>query len=288
MNKKQIQQELTELMVLKSLTQSYAEIASSRMMKTRDSVLRNRNFLEAINDIFKEVRNSYKEEVVKLARKRNLKSGEKITFLSHNGKTVAVLLSSNSGLYGEIVQKTFDLFLRAVQEEDVEATIVGRLGLSLFQEAAPNRPYTFFDFPDSGVNKEDLAALMKHVVQYEEIRVYYGKFQTVISQVPTMYNISAEVSLYNEEEETKKTPYLFEPSLEAILMFFEEEIFGSIFEQSLRESELAKHASRMLAMDQAGERITKRYKRAKIIALKISHQTENKKQLNALTSILNR
>ena len=82
--------------------------------------------------------------------------------------------------------------------------------------------------------------------------------------------------------------YIFEPSLEKILMFFETEIFASLFEQSVSESELAKSASRVLAMDKAAANVRKYLENLRMEKLVMQHKVINKRQLNSLSSILMR
>jgi ATP synthase F1 gamma subunit len=278
-----INTQIADLTTLQTLTRVYGKVASTRMRKTRDSVLASRRFLEAIDSIFHQVRSSYAREVMALVKGRRGKKPEKITFLAHNGKTVALLLSANTGLYGDIVQRTFDLFIKEVREKGSEATIVGRLGLSLFLETEPNRPYTYFDLPDNKIDREQLAKVTRHLVPYEEIHVYYGKFQNVVNQIPTRFNIAAEMPAAEKPGEAH-VKYLFEPSLEEILMFFETEIFASVFEQSVRESQLAKFAARNMAMDKAGENIKKELEKVRLQKLRLRHVVDNRKQLNSLAS----
>jgi len=283
---KSIKQEVIELETLRNLVRAYEEIASLRMKKTRDSVLYNRAYQESINGIFEEVRTSYVREARAILNKKG-KRASKLTFLAHNGKTVAVLISANTGLYGEIVKKTFDMFVKEVRNKGSEATIIGRHGLSLFIGALPNTPYTYFDLPDTGVNSDDLAQIIRHIVQYEQIHVFHGKFYSVIKQEAEELTISAEISLKEDAAKLElKQTYLFEPSLEDILMFFETEIFGSMFEQIVRESQLAKYASRVLAMDRADVNIKDRLGKLNMLGLRAGHSKVNKKQLGSLTSTL--
>ncbi|OGM12666.1 hypothetical protein A3A76_04495 [Candidatus Woesebacteria bacterium RIFCSPLOWO2_01_FULL_39_23] len=277
-----IKDRLNEVQTLQGLVSAYEEISSIRMKKTRDSVLTNRSFQDEIDEIFDQLRMSYVREIANLAKKSN-KRGENITFLPHNGKTVAVLLSANTGLYGDIVGKTFQLFLSEARKGDNEITIVGRHGLSLFLSEAVGRPYTFFEFPDYGENKSQLAEIIKHVVQYEEIHVYYGKFKNVITQDATEFSVSAEITKLSKTTE-KPVAYLFEPSLEKILIFFETEIFASLFEQAVKESQLAKFASRFLAMDRARGNIDIELKKLQFENIRIAHNIINRKQLNTLSS----
>lgn len=283
MDKKTITKQISDLQVLESLTNAYAEISSSRMKKTRDSVVLSREFLAEIQSIFKELQSSYRREFINLARKN--KKGEKITFLAHNGRKVAVFLSSNTGLYGNLTKKVFKLFKDDIEKEHMEATIVGKLGLSLFLESVNSASYSYFELPDYGFDRDKMAELIRHLVQYEEIHIYYGKFSTIVNQEAEKIVISAQSQITNDAK-GKTTKYLFEPSLEEILMYFETEMFSSVFEQVINESQLAKFASRMLAMDQAQEKVKQSLGTARLENSKLNHYMANKKQGEYLSSIL--
>jgi ATP synthase F1 gamma subunit len=281
-----IVRDMNELKTLQVVTRAYTEIAAVRMRKTRNSVLLNREFVTALDDVFADVRASYTQEVVRLATGRRGEEG--ITFLAHNGKTVAVLLSANTGLYGDIIEKTFRLFLEELKRNpaNIEVAIVGRLGLTLFQSEMPQTPYTFFEVPDTNITPASLAQLISHIVQYEEIRVYYPTFQSAIRQIPSRYTISAETPLSElQEKGGRKSKYLFEPSLRDILVFFEREIFASLMDQSVREAQLAKYASRIMTLDRSGENIKTSLKELGLNKLKAEHRIRNRKQLESINSV---
>src|SRR3990172_5735351 len=232
---KQIKAVLSELQLLGEVALAFSQISSTRRTRVRGEVLSSREFQFSLHGIFEEVLASY---ALESSRRAGTSEGKKITFLAHNGKTVAVFLSANTGLYGDIVNRTFELFADDVRKtQDMEVAIIGKLGLSLFIEAFPGKPYTFFELTDYGKDPEQLAIIIKHIVQYERVQIYYGKYENVVKQVPTKYDISAEVPI---EGETSKdvTKYIFEPSLPAILGFFESELFTSLFDHSVFESQL--------------------------------------------------
>ncbi len=285
-NNKEILSVGTELELLEVITRAYAEIASLRMKKTRDFVLNARNYLQKLQELFDDIRFSYVEEVARLVRKKGSKGKEEITFLSHNGKSVVVLLSANTGLYGDIVRKTFHLFLEEVSKNESEVTIIGKQGLLLFQSFQPKVSYTYFDLPDHGFTEEAVSKIIRHIVKYKEIRLFYGQFQNLLVQQPVKEIVSAQLDAELKESGVKRQKYIFEPSLEKILLFFETEMFASLFEQSVRESQLAKFASRILAMDQASENIKnerRRVQKERLIAL---HNIANKRQLNGLPAVM--
>jgi F0F1-type ATP synthase gamma subunit len=108
-----------------------------------------------------------------------------------------------------------------------------------------------------------------------------------LDQKPTRFEISAQTLLTDVTtgEEKKARDYVFEPHLERILQFFETEIFAGLFEQTVRESQLSKYASRILAMDTAQGNIGEVLAKTSLVELKIEHRDKNSKQLNQLASV---
>lgn len=281
---KQITKILEELKLLGEVSLAFSQISSSRMKKVRGLVLSSRDFQFSIHDIFEEVLASYAREVSKYKNLKKDAKGNHVTFLSHNGKTVALFISANTGLYGDIVNRTFELFKNDIKGQDVEVAIIGKLGLSMFQEAFPGRPHTYFDLSDSDRDNGNLRKIIDHIVQYDRVQIYYGKYENVVRQVPSKYDISAEVPIEGEVEK-EVTKYIFEPSLTDLLSFFETELFTSLFDHSVYESQLAKYASRMISMDSASQKIEQKIKETTLDSLRSLHASTNRKQQNALTSV---
>lgn len=267
--------DIKELSALKEMAAAYAEIAALRMNKKREVVLYTRQFLAELDKLFGDIRNAY----VRMYRKHDAGA----TLLSHNGKTVAVLLSANTKLYGDLIKRTYDVFVDDVINQKSEATILGRAGMQIFETEHPHHPCTYFDFPDEAIDRQALAKVMKHLVPYEQIHVYYGKFVNVLRQEPDKYTIAASLSIADDPD-IRVTPYLFEPTIEAILQYFEGQIFGTMMTQAVAEAQLGKYAARLTAMDRAGVRITEKLKKAKQQALMEKHYWLNKKMIDGLTA----
>jgi len=272
--KKGLEAELENLFSLTGMVEAYQEIAAERIRKTRNSVLKSRSYLSEINTIFQQVKSSYKNDLEKLSKKGS--------FIEKNGKTLSVFISANTGLYGDIVQKTFDLFLSEIKDQKTEAVIIGKLGLILFEKEKLNTPYTYFDLPDQNIDSKALREIAVFLLKYQKIRVFYSQFQSIIKQEPAASDISGNLI---EEESKEVIKYLFEPSLEEILTFFESEIFSSLFEQTVRDTQLAKFGSRLITLTQATENIKKRLKNVTIEKERIRHSDNNKKQLQTLLSM---
>jgi len=279
-SKIQIKAETDGLNSLKGLVEVYVEVASSRMQKVRNAVLQSRQFLEGLLEVFKRVKAA------------SVTSSETITInRSRNGKTVAVFVSANSGLYGDIVDRTFEIFSRAVTKENPDLVILGKLGLKMMNDELPGRLYNYYDFSDEGVDIDSFQMIMRYLLQFEKILVFYGKFKTIMNQEPVMTSVSGDAEIavtdvvVGPETQKRAKMYLFEPSLEEIAKVFNGEILASIFEQTLHESQLAKFASRMLALDTSEENIDKRLAKIRLEEVRLEHKIQNKKQLSTMSGL---
>ena len=259
---------------LKMIMETYQEIAASRMQRVRTSVVSSRDFLLGINNIFQQVKSSYKITEVK---KR---------FTKYNGKTLFIFISANTGLYGDIVRRTFELFAKELRKSlsaQDDVAIIGRIGLSLFHEEFTKKTFMYFELSDDKVDLDALKKIIPHLVEYEKVLVFYGQFQSIISSQPIITSIPGNILPMSRGTLTIK--YVFEPSLEKVMAFFEQQISGSIFEQTVYESQLAKFSSRMVTLDKATETIENELKQMIIQKERIKHQTINKEQNQRLASM---
>lgn len=284
LNNKEISEEIQRLSTFNILVETYEEIAATRMRRIRASVLRSRDFITELGGIFTELKANYKHQVEELIKhKKQPKSGP--TFRKHNGKTLVILLSANTGLYGAILQTTVNAFLQYVNAHPCDIAIIGRYGKTAFENLNPGKQFLYFDLPDQSFSTEDTRNILASILVYSNIYVFHGKFVSIVRQEPEMAAISAE-QVTGDGMNPSTVRYVFEPSLEEILVFFEEQILASVFEQSIHESELAKFASRMVTLDQATENIKQRVKQVELMKRLIRHRTLNKKQQDSLNAIM--
>jgi ATP synthase F1 gamma subunit len=286
-----IQEELAALNSLKELAQSYEEIAVLRMQKIRDSVIKTRDFLSDLSDVFVDLKASYQREVGDILTQRK-KGGRALPPLLHKtGKTLLVYLSSNGRLYGSVTQKTYKLFIQDLKKDlykNSDLLVIGKAGKVMLENSGLGKPFEYFEIPDTSVDIEHIRQLTKKFLQYEKVYVYYGKFTNVVSQSPISTSITGEDIF--ETEVAAPTPradrFIFEPTLEKIFYFFETQIMANLFSQTLLENQLARHASRVDAMEEAlihieGENIRLNRERTKF-----RHSQQSRKQLETISGIV--
>ena len=282
-SKKELETEIQYLNTLKNIMETYEEIAASSMQKIRGSVLQRRDFVFEINSIFQHVKQSYKKQVERLMKLKKVKDPSRLNFINRNGKTLYILVSANTGLYGEVIIRTYDTFVETYKKQKADVAIIGLLGLQRFKQDFPKDHYTYFDFPDIKIGEENLKKTILFLIEYQEVIVFYEQFINVVTQEPIATNISGDALPW--EQSGPEIKYFFEPNLEKVLGFFEKEIFAAIFEQTLFESQLAKFASRMVSLDSAAQNTRRKLKQTLFLLDKIKHRTMNKKQIEGLTGL---
>lgn len=307
-NKKLIISEIELTHSFKMLSQAYEEIAVIKMHRIRGSVLLIREFLDDLSKVFHELRVSYQRRISKV-RGHKKKKLQVMTFttLAKNGKSVAVLLSPNGKLYGDIPQKVYNLFIQDILKSYIDIVIVGRIGKALYDQSDVKRSYQYFEIPDSETQLPSLIDLISYIMKYEKVQVYYGRFLNIVNQLPTGTSISGDQiskdqSLINPDENSvnraqpqfnrgqnseveEVPPYLFEPTLDTIYSFFETQIFTSLFKQAVHESHLAQLGSRIHAMEDVLSNIDKTLNNLKRQSNKIKREFLAKKQHDTFAGI---
>lgn len=285
LNKQTVQIEINLVQTLQQFAQAYEEVSVVRMQRVRSSVLTNRAFSEKLNEIFTDVKSSYRNEILQLMEKNKKKLKNKMSITAKTKTSVNVLVSANTKLHGDIIKKSFNLFVQNSKNASDDLVIVGRVGRDLYEQQASKRFYTYFDLPETNIKTEDIKPLISFLIQYEKVNVFYGRFTNVIQQIPTATNVTGETPLEQALPPEKRVRYFFEPSLERVLLFFENEVFGSLVLQTVHEGELARLASRITAMEDALVNINKTRGLLNAEERRIKRLNQNKKQIESISGI---
>jgi F0F1-type ATP synthase gamma subunit len=238
--------------------------------------------------VYQEVKRAYEHEIEIFASSKKSRAKQNV-FVKRPRRAAIAFLSANTSLYGEIISKTFSVFMEEVKKEEADVVVVGRVGRTLFEEAMPNKKFIYFDFPDTAIAPENLKAIATYLNQYEKVIIFHGRFRSIVSQEVAVSSVSGDtLEIEQKTEEEKKgeyAKYLFEPALETIIIFFETEIFGSLLEQVFHESRLAKLASRMILLDRAAVNVEGALKKMKFRKQQMQHRVLNQKQVNLLSGV---
>lgn len=278
-SKNAVVEEQTFLRTLKTIATAYQEISVMKMKETRTSIEHSRLFVNRLKEIFESLRFSFP-----VIKKREDE---------HKTKDVAkVLISANSKFHGDILRRIFQEFIK---DKDTKGDIfvVGRIGKDFLHEYNALLKYKYFDIPDNSISIQDLKPLITDLVQYTTVHVYYAQFKTVVQQevisteIPSIYTLLEEEEKLEKNNKTdEKVPlFLFEPSGEVIAEFLNDNTTISLMRQTLYETQLARYASRIKAMDALLRNIEDDQKKLKREKIKIQRGTSGKKQQERLSGI---
>ncbi len=280
-----LKQEMRLVKSFESLATAYQEISIYKMRLTRASILKNREFLEHLSEIFFDVRMSYMS-ILELLLRHHQKNGViQFAGVQKNGKQVDILVTANTKLYGNIVNHVFDSFEREIQTHTSDLFIMGKVGKSLFDNLQSGRDYYYFEISDTDSTAESLAPIISKILPYEKVVVYYGKYVNVLTQTPVAVSISGDKPIEPPETPTHDFKFLFEPDLEEILHFFQSQVFTSLFNQSIHEGELARHASRITSMEETLKHIEEVFGKLNKKEKQLASDQIDKKQQEVLAGI---
>ena len=214
-HKKNIQTEIDFNHAFRYITQAYEEIAVMKMRKVRNSVLATRDYLSRLAEVFYELKLE-KDKINKNKIKAALKDKQlSIAQLANRleiddssnkiKRTASVLLSANTSLYGDLIDRIFKLFIQNVSHDNSDIFIVGRLGKRLYDQYENKKPYLYFEIPDFDINLNELKPIIFNLVKYKKITVYHGKFESILNQKVVASSISGDQpSAFMEEVKAAK------------------------------------------------------------------------------------
>lgn len=281
--------QIEDLTNIREIIGASEEIASMKMRTIRNRVLQSRDVNDDLAEIYREVTISYKNQILSLLKSANPllvdpQATNNLSLKRGNGKLAVVFLSANSGFFAKILEKTYHEFISYLEQHDATPIIIGEYGKKLFTNDYPNREFVYYPFAEGKSNEQSLLTISKELSEYANVIIFYARFESMAEQNVATLDVLGEGKPLSDQA-IQVTHYLFEPSLEKIIAFFEGEIFAGIIQQTVTESELARYASRITTLDIARENISNKLKTINLERRFATHRIMNKKQTEAITGI---
>lgn len=236
---------------LKYIAQSYTEISARKLKEIRRDVERNRSFFDELSNLYRAIK-------VVAAEKYHIFAGK-------NGKTAIVLITSNFRFYGTLNAKLVEFFVKETASRPADIFVIGKSGADLLSSHTFPAFLTFLTFRKDLPSNEELKPFVAKLAPYKQVLLFYPQFQSILVQNPVVKDITESQNVKQptpikrqnlldailSKHHTWTDDYMFEPSIEKILEFFDTQMITLLVEEAFLESELAKTAARLVAMDQA-------------------------------------
>ena len=277
---KEIEENLEIISTIKNIASTYQDIADLRMKQIREKVLKNRELFRELFNTYQRIKSGYSSSLKnKWARK------EKTSFRQPKKERVIVFSSANQFFYGALILNIWKEVQRYLEKNKADLVVVGRTGKYLAEGSGFGNKMFYFELNDVKPEEKRIGEILEFIKNYKKIIVFHGRYEKVLSQRPVMNEISGRLPSENKFE--KVYSYLFEPSPEVILEFFETEIIAALFNQTILEHQLSRYASRVIAMYKATENVKKMRQKLSIVKNKLKRQKLNKKQIEKFSVLLN-
>lgn len=270
---RKIKKKLKAISVIEIIASAYQEISKKEMNRIREMTLKNREFIEELSKIYFEAEKAYFFQK-KFEKKQKKKKKEEDTFSSKKGK-VAIFFSANARFYGTLILSIWQETLKYLNQNKADLIIIGEIGKYLAGKKNLPSKVHYFNLDDEDPKEEEVRKIVSFIKDYSEIKIFHGKFKTILSQEIAQTDISGEVS---GKEAGEISAYLFEPSPEAVLDFFKTELISAFFAQAFLEHRLSRHATRMVKMYQTRDRAKERREKLRMQEKKLKWQNFDRKQ----------
>ncbi len=227
---------------LKSLAESYTEIASIKLKHIRNDVERNRAFFDELTKVYAHVKNLAIKEKVKL----NFKTKD----------TVSIIMTSNYRFYGNINTKLSEVYYAETKRYKTDKVIIGKTGQEYLRHSSDMSTANFVVFNSDMPNEVELQNLANFIQPYSRVLIYYSQLKSVLVQLPVIKDITQSGNSVNQSDKAgtglpDDLGFILEPEISEMLVFFDTQINAILLQEAFLEAELSRTAARLISMDQA-------------------------------------
>lgn len=267
---KEIRRNLQAIKIIKNLANIYQEIANLRMQKIRERVLKTRSVLQELLKTYERIKTAYLFSLQK--QKRHHRTSE------HKKGEVVVFLSANESFYGRLIFDIWQEVQKYIKEREATLVVVGKMGKYFAERAGLGNRMFYFDLDDAKIEEEKIRKIFDFIKNYKKVVVIHGEYKKIGQQVPKISEISGMEYSHAQQGKIGEN-YLFEPSPEAVLNYFENEILLIFFSQTIFEHQLARYSARLIAMFEAVERGKELQKKYERLEKRLKREIINKRQI---------
>jgi len=214
--------------------------------------------------------------------------GEDISIVikKNTKQRAAVLISSDRGLYGNAFDAVSNRFYQYLSGKKVDAFVVGNVGDEIMKASRPAVKYQTVK-----TDERSLAELWKSLAEYQEINIYFLRYDSLAKQSADTVRISGDLvpkdTTSFEYDENNKLRYLYEPSVLEVAEVFAKEVLSFLSEQTMKEANLAKYAARLMYLDSCLERnsesLSATLKQKMILTKRLANKRQNARMASYLT-----
>ena len=241
---KEIKNRIRSMESTKQITKAMEMVAASKLRRAQAQMISSRPYFEIIYSTIGQILAQYTEAESAYLKPRPVK------------KSLYVVVAGDRGLAGGYNSNVLKLVQAEIEGKDATVLPIGKKSVDYFRShKVPTFTETYAEAAGIGIG--DCFSISKQLSkaylagEFDEIRVAYTNFVSVLSQTPASMQI---LPLVCEEGEEKKAPTMitmYEPNDEEVFDAIVPEYLGGVLYGALCESRASEQAARRTAMDSA-------------------------------------
>ena len=241
---KEIKNRIRSMESTKQITKAMEMVAASKLRRAQAQVASSRPYFEILRNTI--------DDIVK----NNLDFSSPYLKTRPVSKVLYIVIAGDRGLAGGYNSNILKLVMSEIKGKDATVLPIGKKAVDYFK--SHNVPVLTDSYAEAaGVSIGDCFSISKQLcnaykaTDFDEIRIAYTTFVSVLSQTPASMQI---LPLVCEKCEEKKAPTMitmYEPNDEEVFDAIVPEYLGGVLYGALCESRASEQAARRTAMDSA-------------------------------------
>lgn len=270
-----LRNELGDLNLLKTVTAAFGDISALQIQSLRSAFEQNSLFYEQVSQLYHSITLS--------ATIHKYIQNKKKTKSLYKPKTLRIALTSNHRFYGTSNRDIMERFFEESASVDEDRLIIGLTGKDFASGKTGFPACNIIVFQNDSPPKIEVDAVLNLAKPYDRVFVYHPRFVNMLTQKVDRVDIAySPKDVAGKYQEIK---FIFEPELPKIIDFFEQHIRTLLFNRVILETQLARTATRLLAMDTAERNATDLIKGARSNLRKAKQSLINRRLLETFTIV---
>ena len=241
---KEIKNRIRSMESTKQITKAMEMVAASKLRRAQAQVSNSRPYFDLLSNTITSIVRANRDFSSPYLKPR---TGSKVLY---------IVIAGDRGLAGGYNSNILKMVMADIQGKDAIILPIGKKSVEFFRaRKLPALSEAYAEVADLSVG--DCFSISKMLStaylngEFDEVRIAYTKFQSVISQVPITKQLLPLVLPENEEKAPYTSDIIYDPNNEEVFAAVVPEYIGGIVYGAICESRASEQAARRTAMDSA-------------------------------------
>ena len=241
---KEIKNRIRSMESTKQITKAMEMVAASKLRRAQAQVSNSRPYFEILSNTITSIVRSNRDFTSPYLKPR---TGNKIMY---------IVIAGDRGLAGGYNSNVLKMVMADIQGKDAVVLPIGKKAVEFFRtRKIPALSEAHAEVAEISVGEcFSISKMLSEAYlngEFDEVRIAYTTFNSVISQVPTTKQLLPLVLPENEEKAPYTSDIIYDPENEEVFDAVVPEYLGGIVYGAICESRASEQAARRTAMDSA-------------------------------------